>query len=76
MRKHLLQLTRDHRRNAAFRLVAGGCERYLRAWHNESFFDFEKNGEAFVLETFKAWKGAPKPYVAWDVGANHGQWAY
>lgn len=74
MRKKILQFIRKHRGAAPLRLIAAGCERYLRAWHNEGFYEFSKNGEDFVLKTFLAWKGS-QPYVVWDVGANHGQWA-
>jgi FkbM family methyltransferase len=50
------------------------CEKYLRAWHNDSFFEFDNNGERFVIEKYASLVDSQKK-VVWDVGANNGQWA-
>jgi FkbM family methyltransferase len=64
---------RRNRRRFPFSLVAAACEKYLRAWHNEGYYDFERNGEAFVLRQLSAW--ASRPATVWDVGAHEGEWA-
>lgn len=70
----LRQTIRNNRRSASVRLLASAAEKYLRAYHNDAFFEFDKNGERFALSAFAAWnKGADA--VIWDVGAHDGEWA-
>jgi FkbM family methyltransferase len=47
---------------------------YLRAWYNEARWDFESNGEAFVLSRFDQWAQG-REVVIWDVGAHYGEWS-
>lgn len=68
------QVIRDHRRRWPARVVASAAEKYLRAYYNEDFYNFDRNGEGFAMRTFARWCGQESP-VVWDVGANHGQWA-
>ncbi len=68
------QFIRVTRRSKLLTALASCSEKYLRAWYNEGYFDFSKNGEGFALKTFAAWNGA-KPVWIWDVGAHKGQWA-
>jgi FkbM family methyltransferase len=70
----LRQIIRDNRRSTPFRLFAAGCEKYLRAWYNEAFYDFKRNGEAFAMAAFARWCPAPAARI-WDVGAHTGEWA-
>ena len=70
----LRQIIRENRRSAPLRLIAKACEKYLRAWYNEGWWEFESNGEAFVLSRFNEWAHGRK-VVIWDVGAHHGEWA-
>jgi FkbM family methyltransferase len=70
----LRQVIRANRRSPPLRFIARVAEKYLRAWHNESFFEFDRNGEAFALRQFARWQ-ATRPLVVWDVGANDGSWA-
>lgn len=68
------QVIRENRRGALFRMLALVSEKYLRAFYNEGFYDFSRNGEAFALRVFAGW-ASNKPLVLWDVGANTGGWA-
>jgi FkbM family methyltransferase len=70
----LRQIIREHRRSVPLRLIAMSCEKYLRVWYNEDFWEFESNGEAFVLSRFNQWAQG-REVVIWDVGAHHGEWA-
>lgn len=68
------QAIRERARDPVFRSIASICEKYLRAYNNEDFYDFGKNGEAFLLRT-TASLFSERPIVIWDVGAHHGHWA-
>lgn len=70
----LRQIIRSHRRNPLLRGIASGCEKFLRAWYNENFWEQDRNGELFVLRTIAEWAG-DRPLVVWDVGAHDGGWA-
>jgi FkbM family methyltransferase len=70
----LRQAIRRNRRSAPVRLLASAAEKYLRAYHNDAFFEFDKNGERFALSTFARWNGSAET-VVWDVGAHDGEWA-
>ena len=74
MLSHARQFIRENRRSPPFRWIGIAAEKYLRAYYNEEFFEFRKNGETFAAETLKAWMGGTRAIV-WDVGANCGQWA-
>jgi hypothetical protein len=54
------------------RTVANGCEKFLRAYYNDSYWNMDRNGEGRVLEIFCL--TAKKNPVVFDVGANHGDW--
>ncbi|MEM6827522.1 MAG: FkbM family methyltransferase [Pseudomonadota bacterium] len=56
------------------RLLADISTKYLRAYYNERFQDFDANGEAFALNVFADFVGR-QPITVWDVGANTGGWA-
>lgn len=68
------QIIRENRRALPFRWAGAAAEKYLHAYYNEGFYEFEKNGETFAVNTFKKWLQGRKA-VIWDVGANAGQWA-
>jgi FkbM family methyltransferase len=70
----LRQIIRSHRRNPFLKSIAEGCEKFLRAWYNEGFWEHQRNGEAFVLREIAAWAGN-RPLIVWDVGAHDGGWA-
>lgn len=70
----LRQSIRQNRRAAPLRFLASVCEKYLRAYYNEGFYEFESNGESFALRQFARWSG-DRPVIVWDVGANAGEWA-
>lgn len=74
VRQAIIQMIRERRRSAPFRFAAAACEKYLRAWYNENFWEFDRNGEAFVMAQIARRFGG-EPINIWDVGANHGQWA-
>jgi FkbM family methyltransferase len=63
-----------NRRSIPLRLIAKFSEKYLHAWYNEGRWDFETNGEAFVLSRFNQWAQGRK-VVIWDVGAHYGEWS-
>lgn len=67
------QAIRERARDPVFRSIASICEKFLRAYNNEDFYDFRKNGEAFLLQT-AASLFSDRPFVIWDVGAHHGHW--
>jgi FkbM family methyltransferase len=66
------QAIRERSRDPMFRSIASICEKYLRAYNNEDFYDYRKNGEAFLLETVAS---LFSDLVIWDVGAHRGSWA-
>jgi FkbM family methyltransferase len=68
------QIIRENRRALPFRWAGAAAEKYLHAYYNEGFYEFEKNGETFAVSTFRKWLQGRKPII-WDVGANAGQWA-
>lgn len=68
------QYIRQNRRNPAMRFAARSCEKFLRAYFNEGFYDLARNGEEFALATFAQWSTEPQ-VVVWDVGAHRGEWA-
>lgn len=74
MLAHMRALVRGKRRAPVFRLAANLSHKYLRAYYNESFFEFQSNGEAFVIAQFARWF-AGSELRAWDVGAHDGEWA-
>jgi FkbM family methyltransferase len=73
MLARLRQLIRENRRLAPFAWAGAAAEKYLHAYYNEGFYDFRLNGELFVVKTFAAWRNGANT-IAWDVGANSGQW--
>lgn len=68
------QFIRSHHRNPVFTAAATACEKYLRAYYNEDFYEFARNGESFALRAFARWSSG-RPAVIWDVGAHEGHWA-
>jgi FkbM family methyltransferase len=64
----------NNRRSVAIKLLADMSEKFLRAYHNDSFFEFERNGESFVMNKFASWSEG-RDCLVWDIGANKGQWA-
>ncbi len=70
----LQHIIAKNRRSVPLRLIAKCSEKYLHAWHNESRWDFESNGEAFVLSRFNQWARGHE-VVIWDVGAHYGEWS-
>jgi FkbM family methyltransferase len=64
----------ESRRAPWARGLAHWAERYLNAWHNTGFYDFSRNGEAFVLSVFARRMVDSEPIV-WDVGAHAGEYA-
>ena len=70
----LLQIIAENRRSVPLRLIAKCSEKYLHGWYNEGRWDFESNGEAFVLSQFNQWARS-REVAIWDVGAHHGEWS-
>ena len=54
------------------KFVAFGCEKFLKAYHNEDHWRMEYNGEAEIIRRFFA--NTATEVVALDVGAHHGEW--
>jgi FkbM family methyltransferase len=65
------QFVRDHHFSPIVRGVASACEKYLRAFHNEGFYDFDVNGERRVLAQITPYLREP---IVFDVGAHTGSW--
>lgn len=70
----IVRLVRDHPRSPPVRWLAEQAAAYLKAWYDENYWDFERNGEAWALRTFAAWADE-RPLEVWDVGANSGEWS-
>lgn len=70
----LQEIIVKNRRSIPLRLIAKYSEMYLRSWYNEARWDFETNGEAFVLSRFNQWAQGRKVTI-WDVGAHYGEWS-
>ncbi len=73
MEEYLRATIRKHRRSALAVTAAHWAGRYLNAWHNTGFYDFDQNGERFLLETAR--KIHNRPLTVWDVGAHEGEYA-
>lgn len=73
MSRLIRQNIRESRSSFLHNKLSKICEKYLRAWHNDSFFEFDNNGERFVIERYANLSQTRK--TIWDVGANNGQWA-
>jgi FkbM family methyltransferase len=54
------------------KFVASGCEKFLRAYHNEDHWRLQYNGEAEIIRRFFA--NTTTAVVALDVGSHHGEW--
>lgn len=67
------QFIRTKRSRAPIRLIANIATKFLRAYHNEGFYEFDENGERFLISTYAQTK-RNKAFCVWDVGANAGQW--
>lgn len=59
--------------NLPLRAMAHAARAYLRAYNNELFFDFRRNGEGWLVDQVCRLKSGG-PLVCIDVGANHGEW--
>lgn len=70
----LKDVVRRNHRHALFGALAEAAKMYLRAYHNEDYYTFNRNGEAFAIETAISQKRNHQ-FVAFDVGANIGLWA-
>ena len=68
------QVIQARSRNKAVSLAALVCEKFLRAYYNESATDFASNGERKVIKAVCKHANF-SPIVALDVGANEGRWA-
>ncbi len=66
----LCRVVSTHRRNPIVRLVARKCLRFIECYENASNYDFERNGERFVLDALSV---LPLRCI-FDVGANVGDW--
>lgn len=65
---------RNNRRSPWARSVAHWAERYLNAWHNTGFYEFDRNGERFVLDVLRR-TFPDRALTIWDVGAHTGDYA-
>jgi FkbM family methyltransferase len=70
----LQEVIAKNRRSAPLSLIAKCSEKYLHAWYNEARWDFQSNGEAFVLSRFNQWAQG-REFTIWDVGAHYGEWS-
>ena len=70
----LRQYIRSHHRSWLVSTIARAAEKYLRAYYNEGFYEFDLNGERFALDALRRHLG-DVPLCVWDVGAHTGSWA-
>ncbi|AKH42795.1 FkbM family methyltransferase [Altererythrobacter atlanticus] len=73
MEKFLKSFIANNRRNFILRNASRLAMRFLNAYHNTGYYEFDDNGEAFALKAFA--EHAPADAVIWDVGAHHGEYA-
>jgi len=66
----ICRLVGRKRRNALVRFAARKCARFLECYENASNYNFNENGERFVMEAL----AADHPSCVFDVGANVGDW--
>lgn len=76
--KKARSIIRENRRSSPIQFCANMCEKFLRAYYNEDYYDFSRNGEYWVLQCFAQQAGGrsigPGNIVALDVGAHKGSW--
>lgn len=72
--EQLRSVIRNHRRSFLARSAAHLAERYLNAWHNTGFYEFDRNGERFLLEVLRR-VYPDRALTVWDVGAHAGDYA-
>jgi FkbM family methyltransferase len=65
-------LIRQNRSNPIFRGLAGFCEKYLRAYYNQDYWQFSQNGEERVIQVASQY--FKDTFIALDIGANKGEW--
>ncbi len=66
----LCKIVGKNRRSLLVRFLARKCSRFIECFENASNYDFDTNGERFVLETL----ATTHPGCVFDVGANVGEW--
>lgn len=66
----LCRYVATHRRSRLVRYMARKCARFLECYESADEYDFDRNGERFVLETL----GRRDMECILDVGANVGDW--
>lgn len=54
-------------------IIAKGCEKFLRAYNNENYWDPETNGETRAIRLLS--ENTQGPLIAFDAGANVGEWS-
>jgi FkbM family methyltransferase len=69
----LNHIRRSHSKRWA-RFAAAGCEKFLRAFHNEEHWSMEQNGETEIIRRLLPHLTTKSP-IALDVGAHEGEWA-
>jgi FkbM family methyltransferase len=70
----LRKFARENRRSHIVRHLVSKSERLLQGYYNQAFLDFDKNGEARVIEIVVGAR-PNRPLFVLDIGANRGQWA-
>lgn len=73
MRRALSNLVRQNRQTMIATIIAKGCQKFLRAYNNENYWDPETNGEARAIRLLS--ENVQGPLTAFDVGANIGEWS-
>jgi FkbM family methyltransferase len=68
-----LQVVRRGYRKRLFGLLATGAAMYQKLYFNADYFNMQQNGEELVIRAACEELGAS--FVAFDVGANRGDWA-
>ena len=69
--QRLCKLLGKHRRSTPIKYLARKCYHFLECYENVRNYDFDKNGERFVLDTL----AGKEIQCIFDVGANIGDWA-
>ena len=68
-------MIRNRHGSRLMRFGAKLCRWYLRAYWNERYYDAQSNGELLVLNALAKTYGQGSGVVAFDVGANRGDYA-
>lgn len=70
---YIKKIIRENRNNIVIKKLASICEKILRSYYNEDFFNMELNGERYILTKYSQFINDNETII-FDVGSNQGDW--